>query len=158
DWMEPKTTISILPYGLPSAQTVHKIGADTYDGHGLAVDWVEVEGPLNETWPPESHRRIFGDLAQARAPIYNQRDRVEVVSSDPSAAGGRPLRRFARRAFRRSVSDDDIAPYTALFEAELAQNHSFEQAIRVGLAAIMVAPEFLFFGEAPGRLDSFALA
>ena len=28
----------------------------------LALDRLEVEGPLNESWPPESHRRLFGDL------------------------------------------------------------------------------------------------
>ena len=64
DRMEPRTTIHILPYGLPRSNIVHKIGADEYDGPGLAVQWVEVEGPLNDTWPPASHRRIFGDLPQ----------------------------------------------------------------------------------------------
>lgn len=50
--LEPRATIRILPYGLASAQAVHKIGADAYDGPGLAVQWVEVEGPLYESWPP----------------------------------------------------------------------------------------------------------
>ena len=68
DHMEPKTTISVLPYGLASAQAVNKVGADAWTDPGLAVDWVEVEGPLNETWPPESHRRLFGDLKQAPRP------------------------------------------------------------------------------------------
>ena len=83
--IEPRTTIRILPYGLAGAQTVHKIGADKYEGPGLAVQWVEVEGPLHDTWPPASHRRIFGDLAQKPAPVYNYRKRVEVVSNDPEA-------------------------------------------------------------------------
>ena len=64
-------TIRIHPYGLAGANTVHKIGADKYEGKGLAVQWVEVEGPLLRLWPPESHRRIFGDLPQKPAPIYN---------------------------------------------------------------------------------------
>ena len=69
--MEPRTTIRILPYGLAAAERVHKIGADEYDGPGLAVQWVDVEGPLYDVWPPESHRRLFGDLAQGPAPTYN---------------------------------------------------------------------------------------
>jgi mono/diheme cytochrome c family protein len=158
DDMEPRTSISILPYGLPSSQTVHKIGADTYDGPGLAVDWIEVEGPLNDTWPPESHRRIFGDLAQGPAPSYQFRDRVEVVSDDPPRDADRVLRPFIRRAFRRSVTDGDVQPFTTLVAAMLAEKQSFEQAARVGLAAVMSTPEFLFLREAPGKLDDFAIA
>jgi hypothetical protein len=158
DRMEPKTTISILPYGLASAQAVSKVGAESWPEPGLAVDWIEVEGPLNEIWPPESHRRIFGDLPQGPAPIYNFRDRVEVVSADPPADADRILRKFIRRAFRRSVTEADVQPFTALVAAALGEKQSFEQAIRVGLAAVMTSPEFLFLREKPGKLDAFALA
>ncbi|MFM8273039.1 MAG: DUF1587 domain-containing protein, partial [Gemmata sp.] len=64
DHFEARNHIRISPYGLASAQTVTKVGADKYAGAGLAVQWVEVEGPLHRTWPPESHTRIFGDLPQ----------------------------------------------------------------------------------------------
>ncbi|MDA1050969.1 MAG: DUF1592 domain-containing protein [Planctomycetota bacterium] len=158
DSLEPRNTIRILPYALASAQEVDKIGADQYEGPGLAIDWIEVEGPLNESWPPESHRRIFGDLGQAPAPAYNQRDRVEVVSDDPPTDAERVLRDFSRRAFRRTVTDADIAPLVALVKAKLAEERSFEQAIRVGLSAVMVSPQFLFLHEEPGTLDDFALA
>ena len=158
DHMEPRTSISILPYRLPSAQAVHKIGADEYDGPGLEIDWVDVEGPLNEMWPPESHRRLFGDLKQVPAPTYNYRDRVEVNSTAPLADAARLLQPFARRAFRRDVAVADVKPFVALVEAKLAQKHSFEQAMRVGFAAVMASPEFLFLREQPGKLDDFALA
>ena len=137
---------------------MHKIGADKYTGPGLAVQWVEVEGPLHDTWPPESHRRIFGDLPQKPAPIYNNSKRVEVVSKNPEADAERILRDFARRAFRRAVTDDDVKPFLALVKAKLAAKHSFEQAMRVGLTAILVSPDFLFLREKPGKLDDFALA
>ena len=158
EFMEPRTTIRILPYGLPNAQTVHKIGADKYKGPGLAVQWVEVEGPLHDTWPPESHRRIFGDLPQKPAPVFNNSNRVEVVSDNPEADAERILRDFARRAFRRSVTDDDVKPFLALVKAKLAAKQSFEQAVRVGLKAVLVSPDFLFLREKPGKLDDFALA
>ena len=158
DYMEPRTTISILPYRLASAQSVNKIGAEDWKEPGLAIDWVDVEGPLNEVWPPESHRRIFGDLKQGPAPIYNYRDRVEVNSTAPLTDAARILQPFARRAFRRTVTEVDIKPFVALVEAKLAQKHSFEQAMRVGLAAVMASPEFLFLREKPGKLDDFALA
>jgi len=33
-----------------------------YSGPGIALDWIEVEGPVFEQWPPRSHTAIFGDL------------------------------------------------------------------------------------------------
>jgi len=152
--LEPRNTLRILPYGLASAQSVDKIGADSYEGPGVAVQWVEVEGPLHESWPPPSHRRIFGDLEQKPAPG----NRVEVVSKDPAADAERILRGFVRRAYRRAVTDDDLKPFLALVKARLDEKRSFEQAVRVGLKAVLVSPEFLFLREKPGKLDDFALA
>jgi len=158
DQFEARDHIRILPQGLASAQVVNKVGADKYEGPGLAVQWVEYEGPIYDRWPPESHRRIFGEMPQAPAPIYNQPKRVEVVSSDPTADAERILRQFARRAFRRPVVDDDVKPLLDLVTAKLSAGYSFEQAVRVGLKAILVSPNFLFLRESPGRLDDFALA
>jgi hypothetical protein len=163
--MEARATIRILPYGsqflpygLAPAQVVHKIGADKYQGPGLAVQWVDVEGPLNDSWPPASHRRIFGDLPQAAAPVFNDPRRVEVISKNPEADAQHILLDFARRAFRRSVTDDEIKPFVNLVKTKLAQKRSFEQAVRVGLVAVMVSPQFLFLREKQGKLDDFALA
>lgn len=161
DFLEPleaRSTIRIHPYGLANAQTVHKIGAVDYQGAGLAVHWVEVEGPIHTTWPPESHRRIFGDLPQKPAPAYNQSKRVEVDSKNSEAEAERILRAFARRAFRRAVTDDDMRPLLNLVKDRLAQKYTFEQAVRVGLTGVMVSPQFLFLREKAGKLDDFALA
>jgi hypothetical protein len=156
--LEARSTIRLLPYGLAASQVVNRVGADAYDGPGLAVQWIEVEGPLHDTWPPESHRRLWGDLPQAPAPAYGFRNRVEVVSQQPEKDAEQILRRFARRAFRRAVSDPDIEPYLELVKAKLSDGHSFEQAVRVGLLGMMVSPDFLFLRERPGKLDDFALA
>lgn len=158
DTLEARGSVRILPYGLASAQAVHKIGADKYEGPGLAVQWLEVEGPLHPSWPPESHRRIFGDLPRKPAPVFNNSKRVEVASTDSEADAERILRAFARRAFRRAVTDDDLRPILKLVKSRLAEKHSFEQAVRVGLMALMVSPDFLFLRERPGKLDDFALA
>jgi mono/diheme cytochrome c family protein len=158
DSLEPRSTIRIHPYGLAHATVVHKIGADKYEGPGLAVEWVDVEGPLHDTWPPESHRRIFGDLPQAPVRDRNNPQRVEVVSKNPEADAKRILLKFAGRAFRRTVTEDEIKPFLNLVRSKLAQKYSFEKAVRVGLLAVMVSPNFLFLRENPGELDDFALA
>jgi mono/diheme cytochrome c family protein len=158
DYLEPRSGLRILPYGLAAAQTVNKIGADVYEGKGLAVQWVETEGPVHDKWPPESHRRIFGDLPQKAAPIYNFSKRVEVTSTNPEADAEKILRNFARRAFRRTVTDDDLKPILKLVNKRLTDKQSFEQAVRVGLLAVMVSPDFLFLREKSGKLDDFAIA
>ncbi len=157
-YMEPKTTISILPYGLAGANTVKQVGGDAYEGPGLAVQYVEVEGPLNETWPPQSHRRLFDDLPQKSAPAYNFSTRVEVVSEQPSVDAERILRKFARQAFRRPVNDDDVRPYVEIVTTKLAAGYTFEQAIRAALKGVLLSPEFLFLRETPGKLNDHALA
>ncbi len=156
--LEARNTIRLLPYGLAAAQHVHKAGAKEWKGPGLAVQWIDVEGPLNDTWPPESHRRIFGDLPQKPAPLYNQSQRVEVVSESPLDDAERILRNFTQRAFRRAVTDEDVQPFLELVKAKLAEQRSFESAVRVALSAVMISPEFLFLREVPGPLDDFALA
>jgi hypothetical protein len=156
--MPPQTTIAILPYGLASAQTVHKVGADAWDGPGLAIQWVEVEGPLYDEWPPASHRRLLGDLPQAPAPLYNQSRRVEVVSQQPLVDAERILRTFLRRAYRRTVTPADVQPFVDVAAKRMAEGATFEQAVRAALQGVLISPEFLFLVERPGRLDDFALA
>ncbi|MDB5389488.1 MAG: hypothetical protein JWM11_5134, partial [Planctomycetaceae bacterium] len=129
-----------------------------YTGSGLNIEWIEVEGPLHDFWPPESHRRIFGDLPQASAKNRDDSRLVEVVSKDPLADAKRILLNFCRRAYRRTVADADVEPLLKLVELKLAEGYSFEQAVRVGLKGALVSPEFLFLRERPGKLDDFAIA
>lgn len=153
-----RTSISILPYGLASAQTVDKVGADQWEGPGLAVQWVDVDGPLYDRWPPESHRRLFGEAPQVVVGKEQWEERVEVTSEAPRADAVRILSEFAREAFRRRVTEGDIAPYVAIFDARLAAGATFETAVRAGLMGMLVSPDFLFLQERPGRLDDYALA
>ena len=153
--LEPENRIRILAEGLPALPpAVEKIGADKYTGPGLVIQWVDVEGPILESWPPPSHKAIFGDLKQTRL----SPSRFEVVSEQPMVDADRILRDFARRAFRRSVTDDDIKPFLARVKSKLDQNDRFEQAIRVGLKGVLVSPDFLFLREQGPRLDDFELA
>lgn len=174
DRLEAKNFIRIVADGLGvTPPVVEKVGAENYKGPGLAVQWVEVEGPLHETWPPPSHRRLFGELKQAPAPNPEDRSRLEVVSKEPLADAERLLRAFLRRAFRRAVTDDDVKPFLARAKARLDAKASFEQAMRVAYKEVLVSPHFLFLREQPphptlsprgggeGRvrgLDDFALA
>ncbi len=76
--LEPENRIRIIATGLPALPpAVEKVGADRYTGPGLVIQWVEVQGPLLESWPPPSHRAIFGDLKQAVVPSAADPKRLE---------------------------------------------------------------------------------
>jgi hypothetical protein len=156
-YMEPHTTIMLLPYGLANSNTVHKVGAEKWNGPGLAIKYIEVQGPLNPTWPPESHRRLFGNMPQ-KTFRTNYGDRAEVISNQPLVDAERVLKTFMRPAFRRNVTAEDVAAYVAIVKSKLADGHTFEQAMRAALKGVLIAPEFLFLRERPGKLDDFALA
>ena len=87
------------------------------------------------------------------------------VSEDDSCAR-EILTRLMRRAYRRPVTDEDVAHPFALYQKARATD-GFETGIEMGLAAILVSPEFLFrvehqpVGLAPGtpyRVSDLELA
>ena len=133
-------TLKLLPYGTISWQNK----ADEYTGPGVAVEWIEVEGPLEaREWPPATRKQLLGDADLERGTF---------------ADAGRILKQFAPRAFRRPVSDADLAPYLALVRERMDKGVKFGDALRVGLKAVLVSPRFLMLDEQPGKLDGHALA
>ena len=153
---------------------------------GIAIDWVEMEGPFNEQWPPKSHQALFGDLpvkvwskelgvpqpVQQIWPnssghgypkdVYGSRGEkrpiVYVETKDAPHDAERLLRAFLRKAFRRPPTDAELAEYTAKAKAKLDGGAAFEDAMRSVYREALTSPEFLFLQEAPGKLESHALA
>ncbi len=150
-----------------------------YKGPGIAVEWMDMEGPLLEQWPPESHRRLFGELplvkwskesglrepepttigtALSRRPYRAPGGPWMVESKDPAADSARLLRVFMERAYRRPVDAAEVTRMQALALTGVAQKRCFQDAMRIAYKAVLSAPDFLFLREAPGRLDGYALA
>ena len=99
--------------------------------------------------------------------------REQILVCQPSAAAEEEpcarevLTNLARRAFRRSVSEDDIAAPLAFYSKERSDGADFEQGMRVAIARMIVSPFFLFRvetdspDETPGAdhaVDGVALA
>lgn len=82
----------------------------------------------------------------------------------PQQAARRIFQNFLPRAFRRPVTEADVAPYLALFESALKQGQPFEPAIFFSLRGALVSPLFLFRTEAqntstePKLIDQYAMA
>lgn len=108
----------------------------------IYLDWIELEGPLHESWPPKSHTSLLpeGDMG------------VRSVFS-----------RLLPRAYRRPVTDEEIAKAVSLVEGELKRGVSFHDAIELGLTYVLASPQFIYLAEPttgtnPRPLNSYELA
>ncbi|MGC3967981.1 MAG: DUF1592 domain-containing protein [Pirellulales bacterium] len=135
-------TIKVAPADLPKVYLKPAIMAE-YIGPGLNVNWIEVDGPLPEETVTPSYRRLYGDVDPKRGTLDDART---------------ILARLLPRAFRRPTDDAELQPYVALAAADLEKGATFEQALHGAIKAVLCAPEFLYFDEHPGPLDSHALA
>jgi mono/diheme cytochrome c family protein len=118
----------------------------------LLVEWVEFQGPIDQAPPgvPESHRRVM--ICQPTS----RRMREECAS--------RILENFARRAYRRPVTTDEVNKLVGFVQLAESQGESWDRGIMLGLQAVLVSPHFLFRVELDPRgggayaLNDFELA
>ncbi len=87
-------------------------------------------GPHYDEWPPASHESVWGREGQTNEQI---------------------IRNFATRAFRRPMTDEQIAPYIRLAEKS-------PEGIRTAIEAILCSPRFLYLQEPTAELDDYAIA
>ncbi|WP_050029728.1 DUF1592 domain-containing protein [Verrucomicrobium sp. BvORR034] len=106
----------------------------------IQISNVEVTGPLHDTWPPESHRAIFGNVPY-RSQLANA-----------------VLKEFAVKAWRRPVADAELVPLLALVQHSEQAGMNAEVAIQEGIKAILCSPEFLYREEKESRLTDYELA
>jgi len=111
-----------------------------FESPRILVSKIEIEGPLNEAWPPASHRVIFGDQPYQ------------------SSAADEVLHGFATRAWRRPVEANEVRPIVALVRAAEKAGQKPEVAIQQGLKAILCAPEFLYREEKSATLNDYEIA
>ncbi len=101
----------------------------------LLMESIEIEGPIQPKWPPESHRAIFFD-------------------GDERSDDGYAREIFARllpRAYRRPVTEDEVQAVVDVVKAAQDQHQlPFRAAVRVGLQWVLCSPGFVFLHEPAG--------
>lgn len=121
---------------------------------GWALQWLEVEGPLAETWPPKSYTAVFGNL-----PFSVQEGKVKVQSKSPEADAKRLLASFVTRAQNgKNPTPQVLADYLGVYEQASQSGFDFTDAMITACSAVLTSPGFLYFDLEPGELDSAALA
>src|SRR5262249_36966374 len=94
----------------------------------------QIRGPLKVTGMSDSasRKRIFICRPQGKA--------------DEAVCARKIVSNFARRAFRRPVTDEDLTPLMAFYKAGSAEG-GFEYGIRDAITAVLASPHFLYRAE-----------
>jgi hypothetical protein len=111
--------------------------------YATAVQWVQIEGPLHETWPPRGHTLLYGDVP---------------LTKGTEADARRLLSSFLPKAFRRTITSAELEEHLSLFREELTKGRAFDEALRAAYKLALCSPHFLFLQEQPGELNDHALA
>ncbi|MEE3373026.1 MAG: DUF1592 domain-containing protein [Planctomycetota bacterium] len=96
------------------------------------VVMLEVAGPLNVA--DEAIPAVQKQLVKAKPGSV-----AEAV-----ALAQESLRPLIRRAFRRPVTDDEVASLAAFVQLAMQRGESYERGLQVALSAMLVSPHFLF--------------
>jgi mono/diheme cytochrome c family protein len=123
---------------------------------GMVMRWIEVEGPLVESWPTASYQQLFDDLPAQKS--AGSALKVDVTPRDAAKDAERLLRRFVQQAYRRPVSPQEEVRFLPLIQNALKTGSSFAEAMVTGYTAVLTSPSFLYLQDKPGRLDDYALA
>jgi Protein of unknown function (DUF1592)/Protein of unknown function (DUF1588)/Protein of unknown function (DUF1587)/Protein of unknown function (DUF1595)/Protein of unknown function (DUF1585)/Planctomycete cytochrome C len=168
----------------PVANDSRKDRAMGFTGPGIAVDWMEVEGPLHDVWPPRAHQMLFGalpleefvpkDQPDIRPPARrnwektwlrlgkNQPEPVlgiwTVRSANPMADARRLLSDFLPKAFRKSVDEESLNAYLKIVDTRIKAGECFETAMREAYRTALCSPAFLYHAEPEPKLGRSALA
>lgn len=146
-------TFEYSPLGLP-VPFIRTDGGFFYDyppmppeGHrGVAIQWLEVTGPLRDAaWPPPSHRVLF--------------DHVDAAKGTATDAE-RLFRRFAAKAALRPMSEESFQPFVKLIRGKMAAGAAFAEAMLAGYQALLCSSHCLYLTEPrQGTADApFAIA
>ena len=144
-------------------------------GHALPADGAGGEGFDNaaETlFLSPLHSEKYMEVAKLAMNFAAKeyKSRVKILVAKPgngvtqSQAAREILQAFLPRAFRRPVTEADVAPYLALFEAARKHGEPFEASVFFALRGVLVSPLFLFRTEPPNLtteprpVDQYAMA
>jgi hypothetical protein len=98
-----------------------------------------------------------GDRAEVKRALFGE-EGLEKWKADPAAAIDPLVARFARRAFRRPVAAEQLAPHRAIAAAALGEGATLPEALRAAYRSVLCSPRFLTLVETPGPLDDHAIA
>lgn len=109
-------------------------GPDGERDRNLMLEKIVMEGPVDGSplEKPSSHRALY----VSRKGGQSDEEYLDKI-----------VGRFANRAFRRPVSDEEVRRYRFFLDRAKADGQGVDYAIQQALSAVMVSPSFLFREE-----------
>jgi len=96
-------------------------------------DWIEIEGPLYDQWPPASTQTLFPDGAGPE--------------QQNLAAADKLFHRLLPLAFRRPVDEAEVERYTQIVKGEMEAGSDYVESMKAGFMAMLCSPSFLYLYE-----------
>ena len=119
--------------GFPNQGREHPETRTTDQLPRILFDWIELEGPLYEQWPPKSTELIFHrGVSETNADTEYVRE---------------IFLRLLPRAFRRPVSATEVERVVGVVTSELQHGESLPDAVKSGIVAMLCSPAFLMVNE-----------
>lgn len=125
------------------------LGVETSVAAGLPED-VPGEGYLNAISPLQSEQYLeIADEALNRTKLLKQLfGETPKSGGDLRLAAGKVARSFARSAYRRPPSDDEVEVLLRVFDLGRENKLSYSESLRLMVKAALVSPQFLFITPA----------
>lgn len=117
---------------LPSPSEYIRLVNSSASPDAILIDYVEIQAPVFDQWPPPSHERIFNK---------------QTVANEESTDAREIIGRFMSQAWRRQASPEEIEQKCKLFEQFRPECESFEEAIAEVLATVLCSPHFLYIAH-----------
>ncbi|MCM2369185.1 DUF1592 domain-containing protein [Aporhodopirellula aestuarii] len=93
----------------------------------IRIDQVEIRGPLNNDELTLSQNLLLGDAE------FDESRKMELLT------------RFAERAFRRPISEDELSRFEAFYQSRRDDGRDATDSFKDTLKAILCSPNFLYF-------------
>ncbi|MFT4589140.1 MAG: hypothetical protein ACI9VS_001382 [Candidatus Binatia bacterium] len=100
----------------------------------LYADYIDIIGPLNQSPPPPSasHKLIIP---------------TQPARGKEAQAARETIRRFASRAYRRPVTDEEAQRLTRFTDIVRTDGGNFNEGIQLAVQAVLTSPHFLYRWE-----------
>jgi len=120
---------------------------------GFALNWLEIEGPLHDEWPPESFQAVAG-----QTPFELKNGQVKLITNNDKKVTRKLLITFMERMYRRPINDSEVNVYLSIFNRSRALGQDFTDSIIAAFSTILCSPDFMFIDATPGTLKQKELA
>ena len=120
---------------------------------GFALNWLEIEGPLYNEWPPASFKAVAG-----QTPFELKNGKVRLKPNNAKKVTRKLLTAFMERMYRRPIDNSEVNVYLSIFNRSRALGQDFTDSIIAAFSTILCSPDFIFIDATPGTLKQKELA